>query len=81
LVAVVHGCRIGDEEQIEFAALGDLRGLGHHRPAAIAGRRALIAPAGSMIPGAQPKYTKVNLPFRRGHRSLLMSEQSKRSPD
>jgi hypothetical protein len=34
-----------------------------------------------MISSAQPKYTEVNLPFRRGHRSLLMSEQSKRSPD
>src|SRR5580704_3634965 len=68
MIAGVHDQRIGNEEQVEFAALGDLRAGGDQRPARIAAPGALVAPAGGMIAGAEPEHAEVHLAFDRGDR-------------
>ena len=67
MIAGVHDQRIGNEEQVEFAALGDLRAGGDQRPTGIAAPGALVAPAGGMIAGAEPENAEVHLAFDGGH--------------
>ena len=92
MVARVHRHRIGDEEQIELAALGDLRAFDDDRPAAVACCGAIVAPARRMVAGSEPEYAEVHLAFDGGHRGhvwlaprdmirLRRHQSGKRRPD
>src|SRR5262249_28948265 len=73
VVAGVHHHGVGDEEQVEFSALGDLRARLHHRPAAVARGRPLVAPAGGVVAGPEPEHAEMHLALhcRHGDRSPL----------
>ena len=89
MIAGVHDQPIGDEEQIELAALGDLRALQTTGQLAVAGRGALVAPAGEMIAGAEPEHAEMHWRLTGGHvwlapRDMIRLRRHqlcKRSPD
>jgi len=57
---------VGDEQQVEFAALGDTGDFLDHREVVIADRGALPAPAGRMVAGAEHKDAEMHLAGCRG---------------
>src|SRR4051812_27428826 len=67
MVAGVHHHRVGDEQEIELAALGDARDLLDDRELHVTGRRALPAPSSRVIAGAEDEHPEMHLPLRRTH--------------
>ena len=67
MVAGIHRQAVGDEEQVEFAALGDARDRLHHRQAAAARGGAFVAPAGRMVAGAEHEHAEMHLTLAIGH--------------
>src|SRR5262249_40351773 len=58
---------IGDEEQIEFSPLGNLRDGRHYRQAGAGRERAVVAPSGRVVPGAEHEHPEMHLALGRGH--------------
>ena len=56
----------GDEQQVEFAALGDAGDFLDHREVVVADRGVLAAPAGRMVAGAEHKDAEMHLTGCRG---------------
>jgi hypothetical protein len=52
---------VGDEQQVEFPALGDTGDFLDHREVVIADRSALPAPTSRMVAGAEHKDTEMHL--------------------
>src|SRR5262249_54472787 len=67
VISRVHDDGIGDEEQIEFPPLGDLRDGCHHRQAGAGRERAVVAPSGRVVPGAEHEHPEMHLALGRGH--------------
>ncbi len=73
MVARVHDEPVGDEQQVEFAALGDAGDLLGDRQVEVTDRRPVIAPAGRVVTGAEDKNPKMHLTAGGAHASLLPS--------
>src|SRR6266508_2308261 len=69
MVPGVHDQTIGYEQEIELATLGMPGDLLDDRQVVVAGRRAVVAPSGGVIAGAEHEHAEVHLaPLRRhGH--------------
>jgi hypothetical protein len=67
MVARVHDQPVGNKQQVEFAALGYTGDLLRHRQIEIARRRAVKAPAGRMVAGAEDKNPEMHLTGGSGH--------------
>ena len=62
---------IGDEQQVELAALGDAGDLLDDRELHMAGGGALMAPSGRMVAGAEDEHPEMHLPLLRAHAAYL----------
>src|SRR5438034_1005687 len=66
MVPGVHDEPVGHEQEVELAALGVPGDLLDDRQVVVAGRRAVVAPAGGVIAGAEHEHAEVHLaPLRR----------------
>src|SRR6266850_2204743 len=66
MVAGVHDEPVGDEQEIELTTLGVSGDLLDDRQVVVAGRRAVVAPPGGVIAGAEHEHAEVHLtPLRR----------------
>jgi hypothetical protein len=68
VVAGIEDQPIGDEDEIELAALGGTGDLLHDRQFAAAGRRALVAPASGVVAGAEHEHAEMHLTVGGTHR-------------
>ncbi len=69
MVARIHDQPVRHEHQVELAAFGGARNLLDHRQLVVAGRGALVAPAGGVVAGAQHKHAEMHLTLARTHRA------------
>src|SRR5207247_11021785 len=66
MVPGVHDEPVGHEQEVELATLGVLGDLLDDRQVVVAGRRAVVAPSGGVIAGAEHEHAEVHLaPLRR----------------
>src|SRR5262249_53141432 len=79
---VVEGAgeTVGNEEQIELAALGDARAGLQHGPAAAVVPGALHAPTRRVIAGAEPEHGQMHLATLRCHTTISQNDLPERSP-
>src|ERR1700721_1184200 len=70
MVGGVHRHRVGDEQQVEFARLGDAGDFVHHRQFHVGGEGAVGAPAGHVVAGAEDEDAEMHLTAGRGHGAL-----------
>jgi hypothetical protein len=61
MIARVHHHRVGDEQQVELAALGNARDLLHDRQLHMAGGGAFIPPAGGMVARPEDEHPHMHL--------------------
>ena len=71
MVPWVHDEPVGHEQEVELAALGLPGDLLDDRQVVVAGRRALVAPPGGVIAGAEDEHAEVHLAPLRRHGPLL----------
>src|SRR5262245_19678758 len=76
---MIIGCRheaVGNEEQVEFSALGNADAGFSYRPAAVAVECAVHTPAGNMISGAEPEYSEMHFAVFPRHAASSRSRTS-----
>ncbi len=71
VVSCVHDQPVGDEQQVEFAALGNAGDFGSDRQIEVADRRPLIPPPGGMVAGAEHEHAEVHLTGGGTHSLIL----------
>src|SRR5262249_59647914 len=62
---------VGNEQQVELAALGDAGNLLHDRELHMRGKGAVVAPAGGMVAGAEHEPPEMHLPLANAHPILV----------
>src|SRR5207244_255226 len=67
VVAGIHDQAVGDEHEVELAALGLARDLLDDREVVVAGRGALVAPPGGVVAGAEDEDAEMHLTPCRTH--------------
>src|SRR5579864_9340014 len=67
MVARVHDRRVGDEQEVELAALGDAGDLLHGRQLDMGFERARVPPAGRMVAGPEHKHPEMHPPLGCAH--------------
>ena len=67
MVPGIHHEPVGHEQEIELAALRLPGDLLDDRQVVVAGRRAVVAPSGGVIAGAEHEHAEVHLTPRRRH--------------
>src|SRR5215471_1272727 len=76
MVPGVHDEPVGHEQEVELAALGLPRDLLDDRQVVVAGRRAVVAPSGGMIAGAEHEHAEVHPAPLARHAPLLLGWSS-----
>src|SRR6266540_2813577 len=71
MVPGVHDEPVGHEQEVELATLGVPGDLLDDRQVVVAGRRAVVAPSGGVIAGAEHEHAEVHLAPLRRHGPLL----------
>src|SRR5206468_950439 len=71
MVPGVHDEPVGHEQKVELATLGLPGDLLDNRQIVVAGRRAVVAPSGGVIAGAEHEHAEVHLTPLRRHGPLL----------
>src|SRR6266446_2392656 len=76
MVPGVHDEPVGHEQEVELATLGMLGDLLDDRQVVVAGRRAVVAPSGRVIAGAEHEHAEVHLtPLRRHGPAPLLARR------
>src|SRR3989442_14531472 len=65
MIPGVHDEPVGYEQEVELAAFGLPGDLLDDRQIVVAGRRAVVAPSGGVIAGAEHEHAEVHLTLRR----------------
>ena len=73
MVPGIHDQAVGDEQQVELAALGLAGDLLDDREVVVAGRRPLVAPAGGVVAGAEDEHAEMHLAPSRTHARRSLS--------
>src|SRR5271154_7034764 len=61
MVSRVHDQPVGNEQKVEFTALGNAGNFGRDRKIVVADRGPIVAPAGGMVAGAEHEHAEMHL--------------------